>query len=617
MRVDISSRLVSPRGVEPGQAILMLASALVTALSISWVLQFSRYGIDLTDESFYLVSIANPFLYSASATQFGFVYHPLYSLVRGDVAALRQISLLITISLSFVLSYVFLSKEFKGHALGPWVKSSLAAGFATTALTTLVFAGLWLPTPSYNSFALQSMLLAGISLLLAERVLSLASVSGWILLGMAGGLTFLAKPTSALALMVCAGAYLILARKLSALGGLSAVALAAAVVAAFGVLIDGSLSVFVERLRGGAEVGRLLDSGHDIWSIFRLDNFRLGEKGRSFLIYASLVFFAAAFLVQAERMSLRRLGITISLGFALASSLIISNQWVSVLGDGRFFGLLLWSVPYAAVILLAVTCRSDGVRQALRGSWPLMVLFGLLPYAYAFGTSNNYWIPASQASIFWILAGAVLLSQLPSKSRLISIFLSLSLAVQLVVVAIVQTGVNHPYRQPQPLREQSYSIEFGANSSLFISEDFGRYLEAVRGVAVEAAFDAGTPLIDLSGVSPGVAYFLRAKSIGQAWTIGGYPGSNRLAIEMQKRVACTDLASAWLLVEPEGVARISPEILSRFGASWPEDYVLVGEFKTSGGAGEYKHPRRQQLFKPRRALDVATAACLVNRDKST
>lgn len=617
MSVDVLSPLMAPGSREAGRASLMLGSAVVTALSIGWVLHFSRYGIDLTDESFYLVSMANPFLYSVSATQFGFVYHPLYSLVGGDVAALRQINLLITICLSFVLSYVVFSKGFKEDGLSPLERICLSAGISTTALTTLVFAGLWLPTPSYNSFALQSILLAGIGLMLAERSMSFASACGWLLLGIAGGLAFLAKPTSALALMVCAGIYLVFGRKLSFPGALSAVALAAVVVAAFGLFVDGTLLAFGERLRGGAEVGQLLGGGHDARGMFRLDNFHLGAKGRSVLIYASLLFFAAAFLVQADGVYFRNVGVVLSLGFSLASGLIISNQWADVLGDGRFYGLLLWSIPYAAVILVGVTGRSEGVRLALRQNWPLIMLFGLLPYAYAFGTSNNYWIPASQAGIFWILAGAVLLRHMPSKRFVANSLFSLSLAAQLIVVAVVQTGIDHPYRQPQPLREQGRQIEFGDNSPLFVSEGFGRYLDAVRGSATQANFKPGTPLIDLSGVSPGVAYFLGAKSIGQAWTIGGYPGSNRLAVQMQKKVACQDLALAWLLVEPEGVARISPEILAHFGANWPEDYVLVGEFKTSGGAGEYKHPRRQQLFMPRRAVDVATAACHAIRDKTT
>ena len=70
--------------------------AVSTVLVMDWLLRFCHYGIDFTDEGLYLVSIANPFNYDWSASQFGFVYHPLYLLLSGDIASLRQANLLIT-----------------------------------------------------------------------------------------------------------------------------------------------------------------------------------------------------------------------------------------------------------------------------------------------------------------------------------------------------------------------------------------------------------------------------------------------------------------------------------------------------------------------------------------
>ena len=93
--------------VLPVQKALVAMCALGTFLFIWQLLKYSAYGIDFTDESFYLVWIANPFLYEGSTSQFGFVYHPLYSLLGSDIANLRQANILITFGLAWIFAYVF------------------------------------------------------------------------------------------------------------------------------------------------------------------------------------------------------------------------------------------------------------------------------------------------------------------------------------------------------------------------------------------------------------------------------------------------------------------------------------------------------------------------------
>jgi hypothetical protein len=120
-------------------------------------------------------------------------------------------------------------------------------------------------------------------------------------------------------------------------------------------------------------------------------------------------------------------------------------------------------------------------------------------------------------------------------------------------------------------------------------------------------------MIDLSGQSPGILYAIGASNIGQAWTIGGWPGSDKLAVDMLKEVSCKQLSRAWLLAEPDGPRKISPGILSSFGANMARDFEIVGTFKTAEGAGGYKEVRVQQLLKPSRAIDAAMTACVAGR----
>ena len=120
-------------------------------------------------------------------------------------------------------------------------------------------------------------------------------------------------------------------------------------------------------------------------------------------------------------------------------------------------------------------------------------------------------------------------------------------------------------------------------------------------------------MIDLTGQFPGTLYALGASSIGQAWNLGGYPGSDALAAAMLQKVSCEELARAWLLAEPENPGKISPDILASFDANMITDFEIVGTFKTAEGTVGHKVPRTQQLHKPVRSVDTAMAACSASR----
>jgi hypothetical protein len=111
MSIDQKIRRTTSSPMQNG---LVALCAVGVILLISWRSKYSAYGIDFTDESFYLLWIANPFIYDESITQFSFVYHPLYRLLNGDVAALRQANILITFALAWGLTYSFFISLLEG-----------------------------------------------------------------------------------------------------------------------------------------------------------------------------------------------------------------------------------------------------------------------------------------------------------------------------------------------------------------------------------------------------------------------------------------------------------------------------------------------------------------------
>ncbi|WP_413457623.1 hypothetical protein [Herbaspirillum huttiense] len=88
---------------------ILIAACIVGSLVlIGWLLNYSRFGFDFTDESFYVVSMANPFLHDYSHTQFGFLFHPIYLLLGGDLVLLRRLNILLTFFLALWLSHAYL-----------------------------------------------------------------------------------------------------------------------------------------------------------------------------------------------------------------------------------------------------------------------------------------------------------------------------------------------------------------------------------------------------------------------------------------------------------------------------------------------------------------------------
>ena len=580
----------------PMQNALVALCAVATFLIISWLIRFSTYGIDFTDESFYLIWIAYPFLYDGSVTQFGFLYHPLYKLLGGDIAALRQANILITFALAWGLVYFFLGSlsidSKKSRIMVPVVSASLAT-------SAYILFDSWLPTPSYNSLNLQALLIAATGLVLAEKDTGRKSITGWLLFGVGVWLAFMAKPSTALALAVGASIYLLLARKLSmrmlALTAISVLAL----LSISAMLIDGSLAGFVNRLLLGIEFSKHLGGGHTLSQLLRIDDFQLSARLKLSILLVAGTVFLALWSMCAKNKKWQVIGLLISINFFSITALLTLGQFHQAAGFGRFQGLLIFAVVYAAVIAALVLGRLRALKSVSSEQWMIAALFLAMPHFYAFGTNGNYWQSASSAAIFWLLAGLTLLGPMIRDRDSWLLLLPFALAAQSVTATLIQTGLEEPYRQPQPLRLNSFNLEIGPQSSaLTIPEGYSTYISSVMVVAKKAGFEARTPLIDLSGQSPGILFALNAYSIGHPWTLGGYPGSPAFLKAGLSRSTCEELSGSWVLYEPDGPRKIPAEIMHELGANFPEDYERVAKWHSARGAGGYPLPRVQELYKP-------------------
>lgn len=590
--------------------VLAVFSALGVILLVGWVLKYSAYGLDFTDEGFYLVWISNPFNYSGSITQFGFLYHPLFNVLGGDIVSLRRVNFLFTYVLAWILSYLFLRfiasgvKEEKIYAL------VAAAGLATSVFML----PLWLPTPNYNSLALQALLLAAIGFVLVENNVSYRSVVGWLLVGVGGWLAFMAKPSTALALALSVLVYLVVSRKYSISGVLIAVLSTVFLMVLSALLIDGSVFGFWERLRLGLEISSFLDGGHAWTQMIRVDEFWLEETAQYTLVGILLVLLLVLWGLCCNGKRGKLIGFFALVSGAILAALLTRSVVEHKLDLGQFQGLIVFGVVYASLSAGVIFGGLKELKGVPISKWAVAGLFLILPYVYVFGTNGNYWQMSSAAAIFWLLAGVVFMKPLIQQQKSFRIILPVAIFTQFVAAILLQVSLESPYRQPESLRFNSSALKLNAsNSALILTDEYSKYIDVAIYEARKAGFQDRSPMIDMSGQSPGLLYALGAESIGQAWIIGGYPNSLKFAKFVLGQVSCEKIAKAWILLEPNGPRSLSTELFDELGLIFPDGYIKISTWPVANGAGGYAIPRAQELYRPLNVNDMIESCRFLRR----
>jgi hypothetical protein len=574
--------------------VVLAVCALTALVLLLRVLERCRYGIDLTDESFYLAWMRAPDRYPSSVLLFGFVYHPLYLLCAGAVALLRRANVLATFV--FALPPCFLALPTSTpRALRAASSVALAAG-------VLAIFHVWLPAPSYNGLALHALLVAATALLLARPA---AGALPALLMGLAGWMAYMAKPTTAAALgfvlvVWAIGAGTVRRRQLLLAGLIAALGVAASALA-----IDGSLAAHLGRLDRGAALLRLLDAGHTISNLVRWEGIGLGA--RPFLLAlggAGLVALATIF-VSAGRPWVRGGALVASALTALAALAAVVTGWATV-DVHPLHGLQLLAAPLGLIAAALALERGRPSPAPAHADAALAVALALFPFVHAFGTSGSYWAGAAKVPFLWLLAALVFVRRRPSFTW--PALLPAAAHALGVTAVLLSIALAHPTRQPQALALDTWPDEFGSRGwPIVVAEATGLYLARLREAARGAGFQAGDPMIDLTGHAPGALYALGAHGLGQPWLIGGYAGSPAFARAALDEEPCERLARAWVLIEERGPRRLPAELLLRYGIDVKHDLVSAGTAWTP--PGEYPRPYGQRLLKPLRAPEAARAAC--------
>ena len=620
MKSGISKHLLSADRLRPAMDFLgspapargaAFGLAGVALAFVVLVLERCRHGMDFTDEGMYLNYDSGPWNYAISLTQFGFVYHPIYTLVGGDIARLRQINVLITFGLATGLAHALL------HWGRPRDRREIAADLALAlclAMPALLFLLYWLPTPGYNSLALQGLLLTTWGIVLAsslapEEASPRRSGDFWpaIVIGAGGVAVFLAKPSSAALLaIVCAPVLWAIAarpvRTLAIAGGSAATLLLAAT-----VLMDGSPLAFVRHLAESYQGYAELLASPKPTALLRWEGLRLTRSET--WIFWLLAVASSAFLMLMRRHSRLASGIAVmiaAIAVVLLTVLMVNPDAFGMLRPPRFFeAAYLLAVPLA--LLASAVANDRGRSIGSRGGYRIAALTGYLcvcPYVFAFGTANVLSQHAMLAMVFLVAAGVPWAQASPDRNSALAATLALALVSVPVTAYLVMSSIENPYRLNSPLRQQTTPTPVGPGQSatLLVDPETARYFSELRSALAQDRASAYVPLIDLTGRNPGVLFGIGGKAIGSAWLIAGYPGSGALAGRALSGVPCEELARSWILMLPAGEKQLPLTILERSGLAVEPGRMV--HIRRPPGGGE------QLLVKPDPDGAAVVARCL-------
>lgn len=447
-----------------GRPSLLLTAAAVVALG-SWVASavvMSTRGVDLTDESFYLLSYrwwdSNPRNFSGAQYLFG----PVFEALGHDVASLRLARLVLLLAAHgvFVLA---LRDHLRRTARPPWAWS--------TPVMVLVLAtgGIsygWLPqSPGYNDVALLGSLLIGAVALRCATATSRGTrlSSAWPLLaGSTLTAVALAKWSSALAVGVLTAAVITILLRRDPVGLLRAAVAGLLGIVAFVVLFHLTVAPWDEVLPPMRDVNRLVSGDTNSPSALLL----LYATSTGWVLLTAALSALAGLL---PTWCLRRLPATTSRPPGLVVGALVAAvpaaaalPWLVsfTLPQGGTGATWTYTVSIVAALLASLAATlllpdepgssprpsRDDVRPDRVSRWSVAVLLLGLPAAQAFGTGNALYLVAIHGLTFWV-AGALLgIADHPGANAR-RVGTSLVTTCALLVAVVATTGLTiHPYR---------------------------------------------------------------------------------------------------------------------------------------------------------------------------
>jgi len=362
-----------------------------------------------------------------------------------------------------------------------------------------------------------------------------------------------------------------------------------------------SFDSFVHYLKNGYELGALLGGGHSFSALFvrllcelkslpGLISHRIAPWSVKVLPYAIVAVWVCSLKFKSVS---KRVAISLSFYLLLLAELVCRFEIYGISLTRTNLGAAGLMLIWAALLV----CWAGGLfsRNSPKLFLRLPVFLIFLAVAYAFGSINGLIRQMSGAYIFLCSAAMVLSLTVDHKTGNIRMSFLTAIYVAISTVIILLNAQHHPYRLPTSIWRQNNSIQlWGApGGSLDVDDKTFAYVTNLQQGATASGWREGTPLVDLTGASPGALVILGASITGTPWLLGGYKGSNQFVAKALSQTPISVLNAAWVLTAPKGRRHISSLVLRQAGVDFPDSFVRVAIVKT-GWRNE-----KQILWKPK------------------
>ena len=471
------SALLRPR---TWPALIPLAAAGLALLLCAGLLAYgSGRGLDLTDEIFYLVWTRDPHAYALIYQPFGYLLHPLFAFVGGNLQIYRLLGFAIAASAGATL----------GRSLSPSSRKHVAfALYGAAAALTIFFP--WIITPSYNSAAN-----VGAMLILTGILNAFAGMRGRAAFVIAAGgvglclAAFSKPPLFAIGIVAMTIAAAVARRRPRAIALLAAPILGAVLISLF--LAPADMPDLLRRMVASQR-------------ILALPNTPLGLPAKLLRDWGDVpLSLSGATIAAALSFALRKTRWFAWAGYAaIMLSLTYVPHAASDLGDGDIPDFVGLALELAAAGYAGVLQHREGARL------PVIALLLAAPSAVALGTFNNQWAQLNFSMAFPFLALFALAAADPLRWRRVIA----QAACAAGPPGVMLLAALYPYSLPASVFAQQTPITPPlARGTLLVDEETADFVTGARGLA------RGALLIDLSGTGPGVAASLGARAPALAW----------------------------------------------------------------------------------------------------
>ena len=572
------------------------------------LIYFCKFGFDLTDEAQYLNWYHNPYEFSALRSFYGHFLSLIYWKFDKNIVSLRIFNILFTYILGIFAvraNLIFIEKNnSKANSKLKWTISII--------LASLTFSSIGVFTPSYNDLTLWGCLIFGISLPISKIsnfkkgnlfIVNLSKISPFLFL-ISFYLIANAKLTTFVILAVPFFAFIYFFKIFSVR---KIILFISFFIILFGISISyyrgGLISAFND-LSAGKDLWLILGAGYDFTSLIKsfskiLPLYLLSIPIALFQILCWNWFKNLKFRNRDKILFVLYPTSVIIIFIFLFRPFEIDQYLVRILNLG-FFTLWIMGLALSGIIKYPFSkFRSD--YQENKSFFSTLLLF-LIPIAFGFGSNNDYVIFFNKSSIFFILTFIALHKKDFSYHLLKNYHFFIS--ILLITLVLLSTNISNkyinPYREPGSFLINTDSFYFDKSSvKVYLDKNKVNYLEAVKSSLYTNGFNKNDLILDLSGQSPGLIYAFNGTPIGFPWIVGGYKGSYELAEEIMRKIPCSKIEKAWLIIEENGPRSINLDsILDLIDTNNYEKVFEIDFPDKTGNWGQFEGIRRQSIYKP-------------------